>query len=136
MCPVEAAIRPPALRFQRADNDACDLVEPSDNGIPVAIRTTAMKTRTRRKTRRMADGTRGMQALIYRRPCGRTRHATVPGFAHVIDAAYSEADNQFYVAGIPALTGWTVTDSGLVETVRYDMGTTDHVAVLGLGASR
>ena len=28
VCPVEAAIRPPALRVERADNDACDLVEP------------------------------------------------------------------------------------------------------------
>ena len=68
-------------------------------------------------------------------PVARTRHA-VPGFAHVIDAAYSEADNQFYVAGIPALTGWMVTDSGLVETVRYDMGTAIMSPSWALGVSR
>ena len=94
-----------------------------------------MPTTTRRKTRE-----NGSRHPRYAKPpviCPPTLwlgRATPPfGFAHVIDAAYSEADNQFYVAGIPALTGWTVTDSGLVETVRYDMGTTDHVAVLGPG---
>ena len=84
----------------------------------------------------MADGTAACvkpPVIPPADPVARTRHATVPGFAHVIDAAYSEADNQFYVAGIPALTGWIATDSGLVETVRYDMGTTDHVVVLGPG---
>ncbi|MED5284611.1 MAG: hypothetical protein VYC71_01480, partial [Planctomycetota bacterium] len=54
-------------------------------------------------------------------PVLRTRYDTVPGFAHVIDVAYSDEDDQFYVAGIPALTGWRVTETGLVETVRYDM---------------
>ncbi len=66
-------------------------------------------------------------------PVLQTRYDTIPGFAHVIDAAYSDEDERFYLAGIPALTGWKVTETGLVETVRYDMGTTDHVTVLGPG---
>ena len=122
--------------FERADNDACDLVEPSDSGIPSGDtddRDADDDTEEDPGEWFTAPAACEAPGDLPADPVARTRHATVPGFAHVIDAAYSEADNQFYVAGIPALTGWMVTDSGLVETVRYDMGTTDHVAVLGPG---
>lgn len=60
-----------------------------------------------------------------------TRYAEVAGFAHVLDAAYNEDTDQYYLAGIPALTGWRVTETGLEETVRYDAGSTEHVTILG-----
>ena len=88
--------------FERADNDACDLVEPSDNGIPSGDtddRDTDDDTEEDRE-----NGSRhprhAKPPVIYPPTLWLGRHATVPGFAHVIDAAYSEADNQFYVAGI------------------------------------
>ena len=70
-------------------------------------------------------------AMLPADPVQRIRYSEVAGFAHVLDAAYNEDTDQYYLAGIPALTGWRVTESGVEETVRYDAGSTEHVTILG-----
>jgi hypothetical protein len=64
-------------------------------------------------------------------PLVRVAQSPVTGFAHVVDTIYNPETDRYYVAGMPALTEWKVTDAVLTETLRYELGATEHVALMG-----
>jgi len=64
-------------------------------------------------------------------PLKREMQSSVTGFAHVVDTIYNEQTDRYYVAGMPALTEWKVSETGLTETLRYELGATEHVALMG-----
>jgi hypothetical protein len=56
----------------------------------------------------------------------------VEGQGHLLEVVYSEAQDRYYVAGIPGLTQWAYGERGLSETHRLEGISTrlDHVALV------
>jgi hypothetical protein len=64
-------------------------------------------------------------------PLEHPAQSTVSGFAHVVDTIYNPETDRYYVAGMPALTEWKLNGAVLTETLRYELGATEHVALMG-----
>jgi hypothetical protein len=63
-------------------------------------------------------------------PLTQALQTEVQGFAHVLEVEHNPGNDRFYVAGIPTLTEWALTDDGITETARFNQEAMDHVAVI------